>query len=674
MTTEANQPEAPSQPVKGDAWQEIDQVVRKLAALTESQVDASEFHVQVLDEVVGTLAAIGGVVWVEGSNGQLEIAYQINMAAAGGPEDSPEAKQHAQIAAATLGKDAAVLVRPRSGASGEKGAANPSDLLLVLCAWEGDATTRGVLEIFQRPGTSPAAQRGFARFLEVVCQIVADFHRNRQLADLQSLKAKWGRFERFSENVHRSLDLHEAAFHIANEARHYLECDRVWVGTSSGRRCRIVAASNVDSVNRRSNLVRALERLCRTVVATGEPLWHGGASQELPPEISGPLQVYVDTAHTRSLAIVPLHQTAADKPDRHKPPIGVLVVERFFADVDKPFQADVTAVSRHSELALANALELRRIPLARPLRLLGRARWFFEAGRLPLTGLAVVLIVVALTALAVIPADFEMVARGELQPVERKHIHAPDDGVVELKVNHGQPVSKEDELVVLSRPELDVEAQRILGELQATEKRLNTVNAELLQYTAETDEQRRRESELTAELEQLKTLVESLRRQYEIVSQQQGKLTVRSPLSGRVVSWNLTERLKARPVVRGDELMTVANLEGPWRLELRVPDRRMAHVLAAQEKIQPDLKVSFILRMDPKQVHVGRLASVGTRTEVGERDGAFVPVTVELAEQESLLQLVPGATVRARIYCGRRPIGYVWLHDLIDAFRTWVAF
>jgi hypothetical protein len=78
--------------------------------------------------------------------------------------------------------------------------------------------------------------------------------------------------------------------------------------------------------------------------------------------------------------------------------------------------------------------------------------------------------------------------------------------------------------------------------------------------------------------------------------------------------------------------------------------------------------------MDPKQKHFGTVETVGLRTEVGERDGPFVPVTVELADQESLPQLVPGATARARIYCGRRPIGYVWLHDLMDAFWTWVAF
>ena len=44
------------------------------------------------------------------------------------------------------------------------------------------------------------------------------------------------------------------------------------------------------------------------------------------------------------------------------------------------------------------------------------------------------------------------------------------------------------------------------------------------------------------------------------------------------------------------------------------------------------------------------------------------------ATNEDLPALVPGATARARIDCGRRALGYVWLHDLFEAFQTWVAF
>lgn len=34
----------------------------------------------------------------------------------------------------------------------------------------------------------------------------------------------------------------------------------------------------------------------------------------------------------------------------------------------------------------------------------------------------------------------------------------------------------------------------------------------------------------------------------------------------------------------------------------------------------------------------------------------------------------PGATVTAKIYCGRRPLGYVYLHDLIAFIQSRIIF
>jgi hypothetical protein len=42
----------------------------------------------------------------------------------------------------------------------------------------------------------------------------------------------------------------------------------------------------------------------------------------------------------------------------------------------------------------------------------------------------------------------------------------------------------------------------------------------------------------------------------------------------------------------------------------------------------------------------------------------------ELAGQE----LRPGVSARAQIACGRRPIGYVWLHDIFDTAIEWLRF
>ena len=95
----------------------------------------------------------------------------------------------------------------------------------------------------------------------------------------------------------------------------------------------------------------------------------------------------------------------------------------------------------------------------------------------------------------------------------------------------------------------------------------------------------------------------------------------------------------------------------------------MAHVLAARRSQGEDLKVSFILANDPGRWLTGTLDRVGLRTEISETDGVFVLSTVTV-QREQIPQLMPGAGVTAKIHCGRRAVGYVWFHDLIDTVRT----
>jgi multidrug efflux pump subunit AcrA (membrane-fusion protein) len=171
----------------------------------------------------------------------------------------------------------------------------------------------------------------------------------------------------------------------------------------------------------------------------------------------------------------------------------------------------------------------------------------------------------------------------------------------------------------------------------------------------------------------LREQIAGLEAQQAILEQQQAELEVRSPMDGEVLTWNPQSLLEARPLARGQILLTIGDLAGPWQLELRVPDRRVAHVLAARQRADNALPVSFLMASDPARTHRGELDRLGLRTEISERDGAFVLATVAL-DREQIQPLVPGAGVTAKIYCGRRSLGYVWFHDLLDAVRRWILF
>jgi multidrug efflux pump subunit AcrA (membrane-fusion protein) len=187
---------------------------------------------------------------------------------------------------------------------------------------------------------------------------------------------------------------------------------------------------------------------------------------------------------------------------------------------------------------------------------------------------------------------------------------------------------------------------------------------------------------LSAEEREIQQRLANLQRELELLNREREQLVVASPITGRVLTWDLANRLIARPVERGEVLVTVADLSAEWQLELDVPDDRIGYVLAARQELQPDLPVRFRLSSDDREQHFGHIAEVCATADVGPDEAAApsprVLVTVALDSlelaQDARQELRPGVSARAQIECGRRPIGYVWLHDIWDTAIEWLRF
>ena len=165
----------------------------------------------------------------------------------------------------------------------------------------------------------------------------------------------------------------------------------------------------------------------------------------------------------------------------------------------------------------------------------------------------------------------------------------------------------------------------------------------------------------------------SLDERYALLVAQKADLRVESPISGQVATWDVAGLLGNRPVERGQALLSVADTAGPWQLELLVPDRRIGHVKSAQQKLAPQLDVTFMLATDPARSYQGRVKQVAMTSEVEPEIGAAVKVDVSI-ERSALAEPRPGATVVARIHCGRRSLGYVWLHEVWEFIQSRILF
>ena len=570
--------------------QQIRSLVNEIAQLAKSEISPEEFYNEFLTRVVSALAAVGGVIWTTNQDGQLALQYQINLQETRLRESEEAQAQHSQLLYKIYSSGEGALVPPHSGAGDGQQAGNPTDFLLVFGLLKTDLETLGLVEIFQRSDAAPSAQKGYLRFITQMCELAADFLKSHQLRHFSDRQVLWTQLEDFTRMVHASLDPRETAYTIANEGRRLIDCDRLSVAIRKGKHCKIEAISGQDVFDKRSNVVRLLGKLATAVTATGDAVWYTGDTQDLAPQVEKAVEEYVDEAHSKTIAILPLKRP--DPPEEEDPskrtdpeqPIGALIVEQIEdSRVPASMIQRVEVVSRHSSTALANAMEHQNLflmPLWRPL---GKTRWVLQARTLPKTLAITGAVLAVIVFLAIWPAKFEMESKGTLEPVDRRDIYAGIDGVVqELKVDHGVYVKNDQLLVLLRNTDLgnaiaDAEGQR-LGTIQT----INSVQR-ILQ-----EEKKLRPEEINRYIGQRAEQTEKLRsleNQLVLLRVKQAELTIKSPLNGQVVTWDLRNRLISRPVQRGQVLMRVADPAGPWHLELHMPENRMGHVAQMQQEI-----------------------------------------------------------------------------------------
>jgi multidrug resistance efflux pump len=611
-------------------------------------------------------------------------------------EPGEDQRRHTRLLARVIEHNEPLLMAPYSGTSGEEGeeeAGNPTSFLLVLAPIVSENQVEGVVEIFQRPGSEPVAQRGFLRFVTQMAELAGQWVKTRKLKHYGDQQSLWMRADEFSRRCHESLDPRLTAYTIANEGRRLIGCDRVSVAIRKGTRYRVEAVSGQDTFDRRSNTVVLLSRLATTIVATGEPLWYSGATEDLPPQIEEAVQDYVDESHTKAIAVFPLRKPVdipderAEEVDRHEEGevVGALIVEQI--EDTRPretFAQRVDLVREHGALALANAVDHDSVFLMPVWRTLGKSRWLVQGKRLPKTITISSAIVIILLAVIFIRMPFRLKGDAELQPVRRQNVFVATPGrVTDVLVQHGDLVKENDKLLVLENLELDQKLTDVLGKQQETQKKLHALEDQIIRMRNQPRSDRRDDpSDIFAELTRLKQEADSLEQQHDLLEQQKDQLIVRSPMDGQVISWDLERKLRYRTVQPGQVLLTVADPTGDWELEVYMPEKRMGYVDRAFRKLQREnkergedakLPVTYVLKTQPGKTLYGTVREIHDSTEVRDEKGQDVRMSVKI-NKDDLADPRPGATASAKVECGRSSILFAWLHEAYEWVQLHVFF
>lgn len=679
----------PDPGVVAEMKQEIRVLVQEVAQLAQSELSPDDFYAAFLPRVVSAMGAVGGVVWSIGESGRLRIAFQINLDQTG--IDAAEHRpRHGGLLKKAISSNQALVAPPRSGGGSDE-AGNPSDWLLVLAPLVVENQPLAVVEIFQRPGGGPTTQRGYLRFLVQMCDVACDYLKNRRLRQLEENQSLWRSLEQFVQAIHASVDVRATSFALVNEGRRLAGCDRVSLAVACGGSCRIEAVSGLDSIDRRAAEVKRMGELAEAVLKTGEPFWHAEGDDELPPQIDGPLQRYVDQSHARMVAVLPLLPAAGDRDQAaagNQRPIGALIIEQLRdSRASDSLRTRSQLVAQHGALALSRAIDHDSLFLLPLWKALGRATWMFRGRTLPKTMLVAGALAALVAALAIVPTDFEVAARGKLQPALRREIFAQIDGVVtNVPVRHGQDVAAGAVLAELSNTNLELDLAALIGRQTTTQEQIAAHQRALLDNSTAAGVRLSpvEESRLSAELSQLRQEAENIERELALFAEKQKQLVVTADEAGQVVTWKVEDLLQGRPVIRGQSLMTLANPTGPWELELYVPERRLKHMqqaLADAAEIAPadghavrqPLDVVFTLSSHPGSQFRGRVVEIEQTAEVRGDEGNTVLVRVAI-DKEALPPLHDQTTVTAKLYCGRTSVGYAWFCDLIETVQSNVLF
>jgi len=652
--------------------------LNQLQQISDQSRTLAEFYDRFLEHVCKELSAVGGVAW-ECSQHPLRPISQYQAV-----KDQPLKMQISESKHQEL-LDLGLK-------SPEPFFTNGQPAILMTRMKRGDAID--LIELFVPAGLTEAEYQQRLKGLVTICHAAAGITRRRMTPELNQQIAQASvasqlpsdkntatissaQLDEYTHVLHQSLDPRATASKIANETRRILDCDRVTVFKVIGRRTSAVAVSGQPNVNRRSNAVSRLERLAQRVLLTKQTFWYP-SEQPQPPQIEKRLNEYLTHASTRSMTIVPIFddaQFAEKKPGEHhqREPrlIGGIAIEQCDRQWDTAaITAPVEMLTRHSGDAFRNAYQHRQL-FAYPLWYwLGKSKIIFAARHLSKTMAAMILLTLLGLIMAFVQTDFRMTCEGQLLPSAHRQIFANIDGVVEsVLVDHGDEVDKDQPLIQIENLELDQQIQTTTGKINELKEVIMAARSTLSGRSSRSQDNQQQEN-----VSAMKAQLASAKLELELLQAKSKRLAITSPIAGKVVTYNVRDKLVDRPVQRVESLLEVADLNGDWIVELSLPDRKIGHVIEAfaQNDSEP-LQVEFILAADPEQTYRGVLSEMGHGMTMTPDKGHCMTLKGAIEDPDfDLKQLRSG--VSAYIQCGQRSVGYTWFHSLWEFVQAKVLF
>lgn len=495
----------------------------------------------------------------------------------------------------------------------------------------------------------------------------------RQLSELESLLS----------NLYTREGASGVAEYVAHAGAQWLGCDRLLVVHRKKNQWRVLAVTGVQRSDPRGDLIRSTTQLARVASEFGELIQDEGC--ELPPQVDGPLQEWIDASHLQQVVVVPCQldgdaeSVSDDSQTQHNAAptesgtlCDTVVIAGCFASEDKVFETRrVVQLSHHIGRAIDREYRHESQPFAKWTRRLQQLNAFRLGSRQGIR-LAVALILLTIAFLVLqTPVPFTIQVSGKLQPENRRFVFAPADGVVEtVNVTHGDGVTSQQHLLVVKRNALRFDLARLEGQRASLLTQLDNLEKAGVRSAVGGDSEPSTREQNAGERRRIEKELEGLGRQISIAEDETQHLVLKSPFDGIVLSRRPEQRLAGRPVSAGDELMIVADLDGQWQLELECAEEDVRQIQEQFRRPHFDCHILFSTAANTNRKWPATLSSVERVAQVNHRGDSVVSMRANILDnQEIRQQWTPGMSVTARVYLGKRPLGHVLTRRAWNALR-----
>ena len=693
----------------------LGQRLDEISRLCEADVPPAVFHSEMLKRLLESLAAPAGAVWTRTAQGNLQIQFQVNLKDLGLDQSDETRQSHGELLRLAVAQGKPMHLPPRSGVgTGEEGktpAGNTTDYLLLIVPVLLNEQVVGLIEVWQNPTRPTAAIPGFLQYMTLMAELSGRYQRAQMLRQMTGQEQLWTQLETFARQIHGSLNPMEVSYLVANEARRLCECDRVSVAVRYGRSASIEAVSGADVVEKRSNAVRLMRRLCDQVLKWGEKLiFNGTRDDSLPPKVLEALDAYLAESPSKLLVVLPLKDERESK--SKKPPRAALVLECFEPPADPQQQlARLDVVARHATSALYNAVQHRRIPFRFVWMPLAKVQEGVGGPTSAIVMACCVATTLIISILCLVPYPLKLDANGKLLPQTRCYVYAPLPGRVErFLVAPGESFAEGRSLVEMyDFPDL---GQKILTLQQ---DKLNAERQLASLKTRESKELGQKErSDLTRDIEvadatarskgeALEALIKSV--EADRAADRAGFFFLKAPAftneqvlrlnrkEWTVLNSTFKEELTNVTVKPSDKLLWLGAKDGPWEIEMKIPQKHIGQVLQSfHGDKNKELDVEFLLRSDPARKFKGKLRLdkiAGEALSNKEDKDESEPVVLayvridnddpDLPKIDGVSVLPPemllsGTEVHAKVCCDSHPMGYSLFYGVFEFLYEKVVF